>query len=40
MWHNLEVGVATVDLLLIRQEHGVAVNVLRREGDVEVLVVT
>src|SRR5579863_351997 len=38
--HILEVAGATVDLRLARHEHGVAVNVLRREGDVEVLVVT
>ena len=38
--HNLEVAGAAVDLLLVRHEHGVSVNVLRREGEVEVLVVT
>jgi glycogen debranching enzyme len=38
--HNLEVAGATVDLLLVRYEHGVAVNVLRREGDVQITVVT
>jgi hypothetical protein len=37
--HNLEVAGATVDLLLARQEHNVGINVLRREGDVQVLVV-
>ena len=37
--HNLEVAGATVDLLLVRHEHNVSVNVLRREGDVEILVV-
>jgi glycogen debranching enzyme len=37
--HNLEVAGATVDLLLVRHEHDVGVNVLRREGDVEILVV-
>jgi len=37
--HNLEVAGATVDLLLVRHEYDVGVNVLRREGDVEVLVV-
>jgi glycogen debranching enzyme len=37
--HNLEVGGATVDLLLARQEHNVGVNVLRREGNVAVWVV-
>ena len=38
--HNFEVAGATVDLLLVRHEHGVSVNALRREGDVQVLVVT
>jgi hypothetical protein len=37
--HNLEVAGATVDLLLVRHEHDVGVNVLRREGVVQVLVV-
>jgi glycogen debranching enzyme len=37
--HNLEVAGATVDLLLTRQEHDVGVNVIRREGNVQVLVV-
>ena len=37
--HNLEVAGATVDLLLVRHEHDVGVNVLRREGDVQILVV-
>jgi glycogen debranching enzyme len=37
--HNLEVNGATVDLLLVRQERDVGVNVIRREGDVQVLVV-
>jgi glycogen debranching enzyme len=37
--HNLEVAGATVDLLLIRHEQDVGVNVLRRDGDVEILVV-
>jgi glycogen debranching enzyme len=37
--HNLEVAGATVDLLLVRHEHGVRVDVLRREGEVQVLVV-
>lgn len=36
--HNLEVAGATVDLLLVRHEHDVGVNVLRREGNVEILV--
>jgi glycogen debranching enzyme len=38
--HNLEVAGATVDLLLVRQENNVGVSVLRREGNVQVLVVT
>jgi glycogen debranching enzyme len=37
--HNLNVGGAAVDLLLVRQEHNVDINVLRREGNVQVLVV-
>jgi glycogen debranching enzyme len=37
--HNLEVAGATVDLLLVRHESDVGVNVLRREGDVRVTVV-
>ena len=37
--HNLEVARASVDLLLVRHEQDVGVNVLRREGDVRVLVV-
>ena len=36
--HNLEVAGATVDLLLLRHEDDVGVNVLRREGNVEVIV--
>ncbi len=38
--HNLAVAEATVDLRLVRHEHGVSVNVLRREGSVAVLMVT
>jgi glycogen debranching enzyme len=38
--HHLEVAGATVDLLLSRHQHNVSVNVLRREGNVEILVVT
>ena len=34
--HNLEVAGATVDLLLVRHENDVGVNVLRREGDVQI----
>jgi glycogen debranching enzyme len=37
--HNLEVAGAAVDLLLVRHDHDVGVNVLRREGDVQILVV-
>ena len=37
--HNLQVADATVDLQLIRYQHDVSVNVLRREGDVQVMVV-
>jgi glycogen debranching enzyme len=37
--HNLEVAGTTFDLLLLRHEQDVGVNVLRREGDAEVLVV-
>ena len=37
--HNLEVGDATVDLLLRRHEHDVGVNVLRADGDVQLMVV-
>ena len=36
--HNLEVAGACVDLLLVRHEHDVGANVLRREGNVEILV--
>ena len=35
---NLEVAGASVDLLLTRQDRGVSVNVLRRKGDVDVVV--
>jgi hypothetical protein len=31
---------ATVDLLLIRHEESVGVTVLRREGDIQILVMT
>jgi glycogen debranching enzyme len=37
--HNLEVAGATVDLLLLRHENDVGVNVLRREGDLQILTV-
>jgi hypothetical protein len=33
-----EVAESTVDLLLIRQEYDVGVNVVRRDGDVQILV--
>jgi hypothetical protein len=36
--HNLEVAGATLDLLLVRHKEDVGVNVLRREGDVQVIV--
>ena len=36
--HNLEVAGATVDLLLDRHEEGIGINVLRREGDVQITV--
>jgi glycogen debranching enzyme len=35
---DLEVAGARVDLVLVRHEHDVGVNVLRREGDVRVIV--
>jgi glycogen debranching enzyme len=37
--HNPAVAGASVDLLLVRHEEDVGVNVLRREGDVQILVV-
>ncbi len=37
--HNLEVAGSSVDLLLTRQEFGMAVNVIRREGNVQVVTV-
>jgi glycogen debranching enzyme len=37
--HNLQVAGATVDLLLVRHENDVGVNVLRRDGNVRVTVV-
>jgi glycogen debranching enzyme len=36
--HNLELPGATIDLLFVRHENDVGVAVLRREGDVELLV--
>lgn len=37
--YNLEVAGAMLDLLLVRHKYDVGVNVLRREGDVRVMVV-
>ena len=37
--HNIRVGPAAVDLLLLRHGHDVGINVLRREGNVELLMV-
>jgi glycogen debranching enzyme len=37
--HNLRVGDATVDLLLLRHGHDVGINVLGREGKVEITMV-
>ena len=37
--HNLEVAGAAVDLLLTRYQDDVGVNVLRRDGEVEITVV-
>jgi glycogen debranching enzyme len=37
--HNLDVAGTRVDLLLVRHERGVSVDVLRREGDAQILVV-
>jgi glycogen debranching enzyme len=37
--HNLKLAGATVDLLLLRHTDDVGVNVLRREGDVQIVVV-
>jgi glycogen debranching enzyme len=37
--HNLEVAGVSVDLLLVRHEHDVGVTVLRRDGDVQIMVV-
>jgi hypothetical protein len=37
--HNLEVAGATVDLLLVRHEQEEAVNILHRDGDIQLLVV-
>jgi glycogen debranching enzyme len=37
--HNLEVGGGAVDLLLVHRDQDLAVDVLRREGAIQVLVV-
>jgi glycogen debranching enzyme len=37
--HNLRVGEASVDLQLVRHKNNVGINVLRREGQVEILMV-
>jgi glycogen debranching enzyme len=37
--HNLKLAGATVDLLLLRHADDVGINVLRREGDVQIVVV-
>lgn len=37
--YNLQVGAASVDLALVRHEDGVNVNVLRRQGNVQIVVV-
>jgi hypothetical protein len=37
--HNLQVAGAAVDLLLVRHENDVGVNMLCRDGDVQVTVV-
>ena len=37
--HNLEVAGGTIDLVLIRQDHNVEVDVIRRDGDIQALVV-
>jgi glycogen debranching enzyme len=37
--HNLKVAQGSVDLLVVQHKHDVAVNVLRREGNVQILVI-
>jgi glycogen debranching enzyme len=37
--HNLEVAEPAVDLSFVRHERGVGVNALRREGDVQIMVI-
>jgi hypothetical protein len=36
---GLQVGSASADLLVVRHEHDVTVSVLRRSGDIDVVVV-
>jgi glycogen debranching enzyme len=36
--HNLAIAGATVDLLLVRHDEGIGVNVLRRDGDIRITV--
>ena len=36
---NLQVADANVDLAVVRHEHDVSVKVLRRRGDIEIVVV-
>ncbi len=37
--HNLEVGDGHVDLLLVHRDQNLSVDVIRRQGDVQVVVV-
>jgi glycogen debranching enzyme len=37
--HNLEVAGATIDLVIERQDHDVGVSVVRRDGDIKVMVI-
>jgi glycogen debranching enzyme len=37
--HNLQVAGGSIDLLVVRHDQDVSVNVLRREGNVQILVV-
>jgi hypothetical protein len=36
---SLQVGDASADILLVRHEHDVTVNILRRSGEIDVVVV-
>lgn len=38
MIHGLQVGDGTVDIAFYRHEHDVGINVLQREGEIEVVV--